>query len=50
MFVVSISNVKVVRSTYIFYTPFGLQNLCIAAAYRPVQELLEEERKVLLFS
>lgn len=23
-----------------------LQNLCIAAAYRPVQELLEEEKKV----
>lgn len=22
------------------------QNLCVAAAYRPVQELLEEERKV----
>lgn len=26
-----------------------LQNLCIAAAYRPVQELLEEERKVHAF-
>lgn len=23
------------------------QNLCIAAAYRPVQELLEEEKRVL---
>ena len=25
-----------------------LQNLCVAAAYRPVHELLEEEKKVLM--
>jgi hypothetical protein len=25
-----------------------LQNLCVAAAYRPVHELLEEEKKVLV--
>ncbi|KAF3449595.1 hypothetical protein FNV43_RR10324 [Rhamnella rubrinervis] len=28
------------------YSGSDLKNLCIAAAYRPVQELLEEERKV----
>lgn len=31
---------------YIFYS-VGMQNLCIAAAYRPVQELLDEEKKVI---
>ncbi|GFZ15714.1 P-loop containing nucleoside triphosphate hydrolases superfamily protein [Actinidia rufa] len=28
------------------YSGSDLKNLCIAAAYRPVQELLEEEKKV----
>ena len=29
------------------YSGSDLKNLCIAAAYRPVQELLEEEKKVI---
>lgn len=37
----------VLNVSYFFHT-FVLQNLCIAAAYRPVQELLEGEKKVRL--
>ena len=28
------------------YFSTAVQNLCVAAAYRPVQELIEEEKKV----
>lgn len=35
------------RSLNVLYA-FIFQNLCIAAAYRPVEELLEKEKKVRL--
>lgn len=43
------SDLKVMHYWLLLISKFVFQNLCIAAAYRPVEELLEEEKVIQFF-